>query len=1112
MADCLHDWRNGPGEREMDSAQRQIVAEHLRNVSQRTGSDLTAAADSTIMSVQQADFRKASLIAASLMNDRLMSVRNMQKLEELAAMWPGGGIPVTAFGDMRDELKHNTWHACVNDCCSWEPSASSSWKAGEKCTQCAEKRFKVGATGNLEPRRWFYGFSSMPDIKARCDSGAHHVALDHLRARGALEPAGGMCDACMCGTDAPCACVNLECGHILSHKVMQVLKNKYGLFQCEEFTDFVIECSADGAPVHKKENGTVVTIFASRPLLTLPGERVSHIHAIVPDMSKLNPGSTHEPSRMDPYFGPLLREEKMIAEKHPSTWIHEPHNGGRTTFLRLVKIITCDHVALVHVLGAMQSAAEHGCVDCVARGESLPSRKWMLLSEAKEAKRAGHEKKKPDSQAARRGFLEAAVRLLLHCPPTVDVNSSGAAEEELGDVHPVLQGTHVVSEEVLSVLRRISVGNAGGKLFLQRDDGPGEDELTADLLKATMNAVWDGLLGVAGSGNRGHGGGGGDGHAAAPAGYFEAAARNLVDADHAELLAKQEDAYSIHCTAKRLKVAIETTTEPGRKDALRDSLKELNYSAKRQKEQFGVVGRQPVPSCWQKMVSSGGVFAHTWAHDPAHTCLYNVWKRLIKEVTMADKLPRGCPFEMGALSKEWQDIVAHRVSILRMPKEAGGAVPTLKAGAGGMKMHHMLSLMDYAQYIFLGVPWPEHIRSGYDHLIRGLHLTLLYEHKSGAARDDERHCSLTYARCVELHMSHKLLSWMLHVWVRHICCDQQDALGAAVFRQGFWWEGDICRLLEPVRRHGARTENPWAVMANSLLRQSRTRVQLDRVCADVTGQVMSPMSHTANSSATQSGSTGPRPVAPVQMVSPGHLSCFVVRLGTGEWTLGLSAARLASFLGVLSVSPARLQAALQCVQKLHAEVEREVGVGVDAMWARAGEVAGIGWLSNYKSSRCDDAIHLDRVGTCRMMLILVFEWGAPRRRREFVVVSRFVQQEFPAGVARSLPLPQRLEMARCCEQQISSGNKGAVCKCAQGFAGEFLKECSHSFRATHATIIHPVANITKKMVLLREHDVFCWQCSAAKSKCTCGSGHAQRERDVVWVAMPAPRHHDSHTF
>ena len=54
------------------------------------------------------------------------------------------------------------------------------------------------------------------------------------------------------------------------------------------------------------------------------------------------------------------------------------------------------------------------------------------------------------------------------------------------------------------------------------------------------------------------------------------------------------------------------------------------------------------------------------------------------------------------------------------------------------------------------------------------------------------------ARCVEQHLSHKLLSWMLHIWVVHICGEQQDALGSAVARMGFWWEGDICTYLTRV--------------------------------------------------------------------------------------------------------------------------------------------------------------------------------------------------------------------------------------------------------------------------------------------------------------------------
>ena len=110
-------------------------------------------------------------------------------------------------------------------------------------------------------------------------------------------------------------------------------------------------------------------------------------------------------------------------------------------------------------------------------------------------------------------------------------------------------------------------------------------------------------------------------------------------------------------------------------------------------------------------------------------------------------------------------------------------MPRLKQAASGAKMHHSLSLLDFASYLFLGVPWPAPIRSymsqdrtpdllrlepsrahvrpltslipvpcrGYDHLIRSMSLTLKHEEKSVDEREDERHGALYYARCTLSH-------------------------------------------------------------------------------------------------------------------------------------------------------------------------------------------------------------------------------------------------------------------------------------------------------------------------------------------------------------------------
>jgi hypothetical protein len=125
----------------------------------------------------------------------------------------------------------------------------------------------------------------------------------------------------------------------------------------------------------------------------------------------------------------------------------------------------------------------------------------------------------------------------------------------------------------------------------------------------------------------------------------------------------------------------------------------------------------------------------------------------------------------------------HRSSVIKLHKEAAGTMPRLKQAASGAKMHHSLSLLDFASYLFLGVPWPAPIRSymsqdrtpdllrlepsrahvrpltslipvpcsGYDHLIRSMSLTLKHEEKSVDEREDERHGALYYARCTLSH-------------------------------------------------------------------------------------------------------------------------------------------------------------------------------------------------------------------------------------------------------------------------------------------------------------------------------------------------------------------------
>ena len=61
-------------------------------------------------------------------------------------------------------------------------------------------------------------------------------------------------------------------------------------------------------------------------------------------------------------------------------------------------------------------------------------------------------------------------------------------------------------------------------------------------------------------------------------------------------------------------------------------------------------GAQLQPPAWD-MLMIGEERTHSTAHDPAHTCLYNIWKRLLKEVLIPKQLPAKDPFAKSSLGR-----------------------------------------------------------------------------------------------------------------------------------------------------------------------------------------------------------------------------------------------------------------------------------------------------------------------------------------------------------------------------------------------------------------------------------------------------------------------------
>jgi hypothetical protein len=75
-----------------------------------------------------------------------------------------------------------------------------------------------------------------------------------------------------------------------------------------------------------------------------------------------------------------------------------------------------------------------------------------------------------------------------------------------------------------------------------------------------------------------------------------------------------------------------------------------DFNAKKLKEKcMEDHGAQLQPPAWD-MLMIGEERTHSTAHDPAHTCLYNIWKRLLKEVLIPKQLPAKDPFAKGCAS------------------------------------------------------------------------------------------------------------------------------------------------------------------------------------------------------------------------------------------------------------------------------------------------------------------------------------------------------------------------------------------------------------------------------------------------------------------------------